>query len=333
MRYEVHLMRRSTLLAPFLLAALSAPRAAHAVVVERVVAVIGDKPLLLSDLKRRARPSLFQLYASTATPTEIAIQEGRIQKDVLNRMVEERLVEQAAERAKKTISGPDVDRAIQTRAEALKLSVPALFQEAKRSGLTEQDYRDEIRRQLLEGKLIQLRLAGRLNITEDEGRAAYMKWVRDIGDDKLVDLRILPMRIPAGATEEQAARVVAVAQNVTDRVRKKEDFCDLVAQYSEDPAAKAGCGGRGMQPLSAFFGPIQEAARSLQTGEVSEPVRFRAGADEVVLVVYMVKAPGIPSFEDVKPQMMERALGDAVEKQRKLWLDELKRGVYIDVRI
>jgi hypothetical protein len=30
---------------------------------------------------------------------------------------------------------------------------------------------------------------------------------------------------------------------------------------------------------------------------------------------------------------MERAFGDAMERQRKLWLEELKRGVYVDVRL
>ncbi|MEQ9317600.1 MAG: hypothetical protein RIF41_00525, partial [Polyangiaceae bacterium] len=35
----------------------------EAVVVERVVAVVGEKAILLSDLRRRARPFLVRLYA------------------------------------------------------------------------------------------------------------------------------------------------------------------------------------------------------------------------------------------------------------------------------
>ena len=42
---------------------------------------------------------------------------------------------------------------------------------------------------------------------------------------------------------------------------------------------------------------------------------------------------GVPRFEDVKEEMWERAFGEAMERQRKLWLQELRRGVYIDVRL
>ena len=39
------------------------------------------------------------------------------------------------------------------------------------------------------------------------------------------------------------------------------------------------------------------------------------------------------AFDEVKEQMMERAFVDATERQRKMWLQELRRGVYIDVRL
>ena len=54
-----------------------------------------------------------------------------------------------------------------------------------------------------------------------------------------------------------------------------------------------------------------------------------------VLVVQM--APGQsktpPRYEDVKDRMMEEAFVEATERQRKLWLQELRRGLYIDVRL
>jgi hypothetical protein len=43
--------------------------------------------------------------------------------------------------------------------------------------------------------------------------------------------------------------------------------------------------------------------------------------------------PKVPPFEEVREQMMERAFVEATDRQRKLWLTELRRGVYIDVRL
>jgi peptidyl-prolyl cis-trans isomerase SurA len=44
-------------------------------------------------------------------------------------------------------------------------------------------------------------------------------------------------------------------------------------------------------------------------------------------------APRVPQYDDTKDKMMERAFGEAMERQRKAWLDELRRGVYIDSRL
>ena len=49
----------------------------------------------------------------------------------------------------------------------------------RRRGITEQDFRDEIRRQILEGKLIELRVRPRVRVTEQDARAAYQHWVTD----------------------------------------------------------------------------------------------------------------------------------------------------------
>jgi hypothetical protein len=57
------------------------------------------------------------------------------------------------------------------------------------------------------------------------------------------------------------------------------------------------------------------------------------GNSAILIVQLASEQPKIPPYEMVKDQMMERAFGDATERQRKLWLTELRRGVYIDVRL
>jgi hypothetical protein len=39
------------------------------------------------------------------------------------------------------------------------------------------------------------------------------------------------------------------------------------------------------------------------------------------------------TYEEVKPEMEQRAFGEVMERQRKMWLSELRRGVYVDVRL
>ncbi|MBP9114553.1 MAG: SurA N-terminal domain-containing protein, partial [Polyangiaceae bacterium] len=171
---------------------LAAP--AHAVIVERIVAVVGERPILLSDLRKRAKPVLVQIYAQKAAGgQDQTAQEPQLMKELLQRMVDERLVEQTAEKQKKTITVDEIDKILKQRADSLKLTVAQLIGEARKQGLSEQEYRDEIRRQSLEGKLLQVRLAGRVKVSDDDAKMAYAQWVKELGNEKLVEVRVLPM--------------------------------------------------------------------------------------------------------------------------------------------
>jgi len=75
------------------LGGLSFAPSAQATIVERVVAVVGERPILLSDLRHRARPFLSRIYATGQSPAQIAANETQMFKELLNRMIDDRLEE------------------------------------------------------------------------------------------------------------------------------------------------------------------------------------------------------------------------------------------------
>jgi peptidyl-prolyl cis-trans isomerase SurA len=158
----------------------------------------------LSELRHRAVPNLKFMYATTPNPSQQSTEENKIYRDVLEHMIDEQLVEQASQKAHLAVSVDDIDKAIAKKASEMNINAQALVAEAAREGLSEQDYRDEIRRQLLEGKLVQLRLAGRVHITEADARTVYLKWSKEFTDQQPMELRILAMAIPPGATDAQS---------------------------------------------------------------------------------------------------------------------------------
>jgi len=320
-------------LAAFL--AIGAPRPAEGAIVERIVAVVGERPILLSELRLRARPHMYRIHLSTPDPTQQAAQESEMFRELLNRMIDERLEEQAADKAHLTVTPEDVDAGIQQVAGQAKLTPKDLIAEAKRQGLTEQDYRDEIRRQLLEGKLVQLRVRGRVRVTDQDARAAYGHLVKQIQSESPVDLRIIALAIPPGATQQQVDAQKIVAEEIANKAKKGEDFCGLVSQYSMDPTTKHTCGSRGPLGMGQLFGELQTMAKTLKPGETGDPVFFRdpMGNSAYLVVQLASQQPKVPPFDEVREQMMERAFVEATERQRKQWLQELRRGVYIDIRL
>lgn len=318
-----------------LLAGLGLTRAADASIVERIVAVVGERPILLSELRIRGRPHLWRIAASTPNPTQQAAQESEMFRELLNRLIDERLEETAADKSHITVSPEEVDNGIRQVASQTKLQPKDVINEAKRQGLTEQDYRDEIRRQVLEGKLIQLRVRGRVRVTEQDARTAYAHWLKEVDSQQPIDLKIIVLQIPPGSSAQTAAARETLGQELAQRARKGDDFCQLVTDYSEDPTTKNTCGSRGAVPMAMLFPELQAAAKPLKPGETANPIAFRDPmGNSAILIVQLASAqPKTPAYDAVKDQMMERAFIEATDRQRKLWLSELRRGIYIDVRL
>ena len=311
------------------ISALTHATPAGAVIVERVVAVVGERPILLSELRHRARPFLYRIVVSSPTAAQQAAAETEMFRDLLNRMIDDRLEEQAADKAHLSVTAEEVDAALKNISNAAHLPLSDLLGEARRQGLTEQDYREEIRRQVLEGKLVQLRVRGRVRITEQDARAAYGHYTKEMTEQQPVDLRIIALRLGQGLNPQQAATRMALADSIAQRVRAGEDFCKLVQDYSDDLQTKATCGSRGPQPMSALVPQLAEQVKTMKDGETSEPLRY---GNEAAIIVQLVSHSRVPAFDEVRGDMDQRAFGEQMERQRKLWLSELRRGVYVDVR-
>src|SRR6266516_4652018 len=95
------------LLAVLVVLAAGAPASAR--VVERIVAVIGSDIILASELDERARPYL----AEAERETDAKAREKKvatIQREVLDRLVDEQLILQQAGDLKVQVSQEDVDK-------------------------------------------------------------------------------------------------------------------------------------------------------------------------------------------------------------------------------
>ncbi len=312
---------------------------ARATIVERVVAVVGERPVLWTELLHRAVTGRVQIRMQTHDANVISVQEQEMYKELLDRMIDDRLEEQQADRAHFGVSQDEIDRAITNIAaqaqgqQGRPVSVSDVLSEVRRQGLTEQDFREELRRQILEGKLIDLRVRPRVRVTDQDAHASYQHWAQDVRDKEPVDVRILALRIAPGASKQQVDARMALAEELGRRAREGADFCQLVAKYSDDVSTRDSCGSRGAQPMATLMPKIQDAVRTTKAGGVSDPIAMSTGQEEAVVILMPMGQMRVPPFEEVKNDMTQRAMLEAVDRGRKQWLKELRRGTYIDIRL
>ena len=299
-------------------------RPARAAIVERVVAVVGEQPILLTELRQRARPFLIKIYAQVP-PNQQKVAEAEMYKELLQKLVDERVVSMAADKLNVTVATKEVDDAIKLKAADLKVPVADLLAEAAKQGLSEADYREEVRRELLFGKMLETRVRSRVRVTEDDAREYYKKL--QVTERKGQNYRVSMIAIALGE-DTKAARMLA--DKLVKQARTGGDFVQLAKQNSVD-ATRATGGDLGYRSATAFGKPIDDPLLRLDKGEVSEPLL--SGDRLLIFKVTDRPASQLPPYADVKDVVYSRVRDEMLQKQIKVWLEELKSGVYIDVRL
>src|SRR5690606_19312633 len=85
---------------------------ARATIVERVVAVVGERAILLSDLKQRATPFLMKVLGQEMPDAKSNAAISQVFRATLDRMVEEELEHKAAAQAHITVTSEEIDQAL-----------------------------------------------------------------------------------------------------------------------------------------------------------------------------------------------------------------------------
>jgi peptidyl-prolyl cis-trans isomerase SurA len=329
--------------ATFAAALAACPSPARAVVVERVVAVVGDRPILLSELRQRAKPFLLQVQAKVPPGPQQAAAESQVLKELIQKVIDEELEIQAADKAKVTVTMEELDSAIKNVAQLQNLTVPELIREARlRSGMTEQEYREEIRRQILEGKMLQLRVKGRVRITEEDVKAMYEKAVREERKKREYHASWIVLHILPGSSREALAERRALAADLVRRARGGEDFAALARTYSDDTATRPDGGDLGIRAPQgtqaatsgkrAVLAPeLETVVMALEPNEVAEPIE--AGDALVILKLQSRQASHYTTYDAAKQEMLQRLQTDILEKAKRKWLEEIKGKTHLDVRL
>lgn len=311
-----------------LMGALTGADAARATIVERVVAVVGDRPVLLSDVRKRTAPYLATLPEDEAAR---AAAKSQLFSEMLDRMVDEELLQRAASRSQITVSSAEIEAAIARVAKGNGVSVEQLLEEVTRSGVSAAQYRIELRRQLLDAKVINMRLQGRVRVSEEDLRTEYAELVSNERAQLEFRAAVIRIQIPADATGAQTKELLKNARNVAARARQGADFAELSGTYSTDKS-KQEMGGL-LPPMKPSQLPeeLSRVALSLEVGEVSSPIR--SGDAFVILKIVERDPSSLPEFDAAASQLEQRVQMRKMEKARRRWLDGLRKRTHVEIRL
>lgn len=312
-------------LVPFLaLVLLAAPLAASADVVERVVAVVDDEAIFLSQLRLRSIPFLDRIRAARNQQERVRMRDELYQR-LLAELIDEELIRQAAADLEIRVQQSEVDRAIENVMRQNNMQAADFWGAVRQQGYTESQYRADVARQLLRLKVLNQRVRDRVNITDADVRRQYDQQLRRMTRQLRFHAShiFFPLSNDAGAPEVTRVRqeAEAVRAGLTDE-----------ASFREAIAAHAG-GDLGWLVQGDLPEQLESALLAMQPGEISVPVRGEAGFHLFYLHERERGESDVPSFEEVRDTIYSELLEAAMGRQEQLYLEELRRNATIVRRL
>ena len=312
------------------LGVLAGARSASATVVERIVAIVGERAILLSDLRERALPFLGQIHQQVPQGAQRNAAISQLYKGLLEKMVDEEIEQKAAIQAKVAVTPREVEEALGRVAAQNGVTVEKLLSEARRSGLEDTAYRDELRRQLLQTKLINVRLQGRIRVTEDDLQKAYRNIQLEERDKLAFRAAWLVVGVPAGLPAADVRARRALAERIV-RDAERADFAALVRIHSDDSVTKSSGGALPYTKLAETPPPLRRVIQGLEVGRVAGPVPIPGGYAIVKLVER--EETQLPDYDEAKNELAQRVYLEKMTQARRTWLDGLRRQQHVEVRL
>ncbi len=278
----MHLVAKSTapwnailglllLLLPSIMAAAPAPPKATGDV-DRILVIVNDDVITETELTNRLTETKKQLaLEKIKTPPD-----DILRKQLLDRMVLERLQLQLAVQTGIRVGESEVDQAIETIARRNNLSVENFRKALTKNGMDVAAYRAQTHDQLTIQQLLEREINNRVNVTDSEV-SHFLENPQSRADmDVTYHLSHILIGIPESASPEAIQAAKKRAEDILRQLKAGADFEQIAVSYSQGADALKG-GSLGWKKPGELPELFLGALKSMSPGDISEILRSPNG--------------------------------------------------------
>lgn len=264
----------SDCLRPLMLGALLLSGAAHAAVqpLDSVVAIVDNDVIMKSQMDQRVR-EVQQTIAKRGSGTPPA---EALQSQVLDRLILENLQLQIGERSGIRITDEELNQAIGTIAQRNNMTVDQFRAALGHDGLSYNDAREQVRREMIISRVRQRRVAERVQVTEQEVKNFLASGQGKAQLSEEFHLANILIATPDSASSDAIQKAAREAQDIYAQLKKGADFSQLAVAKSASESALEG-GDMGWRKAAQLPPPFGDMLGSMPVGDVTPPARTPGG--------------------------------------------------------
>ncbi len=302
---------------------------AQAGVADRIVAVVNDEVITLSELNNAFEPYRERFTANYQGPDrEKAL--GETKTTLLNRMIDNLLMEQESRKTGITVRSEEVTDAIKDMHKQRKISPDEFRKTLQREGMTLDAYRKDIGDQLVRLKLIRRDIKSKVAVTDEEIGEYYRKHREDYDGKEAVRIKQILLLLPKEENPAAKEKLHVGADAIHKRLLNGEPFELLSAKFSQGPAAAEG-GDIGYIEKGMIHSEVEDAAFSLPLNQISGVIESPVGFH--IIQVVDRRGAGLKAIENVREEIRDKIDREKMEKKFGEWLVELRKKSHIEIKL
>lgn len=322
-------------------------------IVDEIIARVNDQ-IITSSQFQRAKDSRIQ-ELKQQFPNDWQTRWAAAEKDVLREMIDEQLLLEKGKELGITGETETVKQLDKMRQEMGLPTMQALEDEAKKQGISFEDYKESIRTRVVTQQVIGQEVGSKIHITNEEVQDFYNKHSQEmVGPEEITLSEILVSTQPKTqadksgqqqntATKDTAekpdeqkaedpalvAKAEAKAKFIYTQLKTGAKFDDLAKKESDGSTAAQG-GPLGTFKKGELAKEFEDKTLSLKPGEFTEPIRTKQGF--LILKVDAHRSAGVPPLKQVEDKIREAIYSQKLEPAARAYLAKLREQAYIEVK-
>jgi peptidyl-prolyl cis-trans isomerase SurA len=311
-------------------------------VVEEIITRVNNQIITKSEFERSKDQLRDEVKQQSANDPDKAFADR--EKDILRDLIDQQLL---LDKGKDLgINGDTelVKRLDQMRKDMKLESMEDLEKEATKQGVSWEDFKQNMRNQIITQKVIGEEVGGKLSITKEEEQKFYDEHKSELEQPEYIRLSEIlvapksatpsitpadqpPAAPPSPADDEAALNAASTkANDLLKQIHDGANFEDIAKKYSDGPSAADG-GALGMFKRGQLAKELEDKTFAMKAGDVTDVIRTKQGY--VILKVIDHQMAGIPPMKDVLPKIQDALYYQKLQPALRAYLTKLREEASI----
>jgi len=299
-------------------------------VVEEIIARVNNQ-IITRTAYQREQQQLEQEAREGQDPTRAAQAIANGQKDILRGLIDRELLLEKGKDLNITADTELIKRLDEMRKQMKLETMDDLEKAAEAQGVSFEDFKQNLRTEIITQQVIQREVGGHINISKEEEQKFYNDHKSELQRPEQVKLsEILVSTERAGDDQQKVDTAKAKAEDLLKQIRAGAKFEEIAKKNSD--GATAAQGGDLGEPFERgkLAKQLEDLTFNMKKDQVSDVVRTKQGF--VILKVTEHQSAGIPPFSEMENRLQEAVYMQKLQPALRDYLKRLREEAFIDIK-